>query len=271
MRLIKVHCILVLLLTLILHSPSYAGSRQTEETAIWPSHQLIPFAKSVEKFAAAEGARVFLIARLGSPKSELPEGIAFTHVGLAVYSKITTHTGDVVTGYAIHNLYQNTDDLAVSNLAIDYPLDFFAGVSELKAGIIIPTQPLQEKLLESLATGVNKQLHNSHYSIIANPYSPIFQNCTEHILDILFASLYGTNEIAQIKVNQQAYFKAQEIKISPLKRLLAPMVTSEISTSDHNGPIKTATFTTIAKFLSDYALVKTTVVIDTAGIHELDI
>ncbi|MFT6123601.1 MAG: hypothetical protein ACJAWS_002759, partial [Oleiphilaceae bacterium] len=117
----------------------------------------------------------------------------------------------------------------------------------------------------------NKQLHNARYSIIANPYSQNYQNCTEHILDVIFSSIYGIDEIVQIKANEQAYFKAQEIKISPLKRLLAPMVSSEISTSDHEGPIQTATFSTIAQFLNDYALAESSVVIDKSGVHLLNI
>jgi len=239
------------------------------ETDAIPSYELAPFAKKIEKYAASKGARVFLIARLGSPKSELPENIEFTHVGLAVYSEIKTSTGEVLMGYAIHNLYQNANDLNVSNLIIDYPLDFFMGAAELKAGIIIPKLQLQKKLLASLASGVNKVLHNANYSVIANPYLSSYQNCTEHILDILFSSIYGIDDVAQIKANERAYFKAQEIKISPLKRMLAPMLSREISTSDHQGQIQTATFSTIAKFLNDYALAESSVVIDNSGVHLL--
>jgi hypothetical protein len=252
-------------------SSSFAGSKQVVTDGLISPQELVPFAKKVEQYAASKGARIFLIARLGSPKSELPDDIEFTHVGLAVYSDITTRTGEVVRGYAIHNLYQNADDLSVSNLVMDYPVDFFMGVAELKAGIIIPTLQLQQKLLASLESGVNKRLHNANYSIIANPYSSSYQNCTEHILDIIFSSIYGIEDHAQIKANEQAYFKPQDIKISPFKRLLAPMLSSEVSVSDHQGEIKTTTFSTIAKFLNNYALAESSVVIDNSGVHLLGI
>ena len=271
MRLKRFHFVLVFLLFCMAHSSSFAGSRQTMTVGSILSHELIPFAKKVERYAASKGARVFLIARLGSPKSELPEDIEFTHVGLAVYSEIKTSTGEVLKGYAIHNLYQNANELDVSDLIIDYPLDFFMGAAELKAGIIIPTLQLQQKLLASIESGVNKRLHNAQYSVIANPYSSNYQNCTEHILDIIFASIYGIDEVAQIKANERAYFKAQQINISPLKRVLAPMLSSEISISDHKGEIKTATFSTIAKFLNDYSLAESSVVIDNTGVRLLDI
>jgi len=269
MRLKSLYFVLVVLFLCTAHSPSFAGSRQVLAASEIPSVELISFAKKVEKYAASKGARVFLIARLGSPKSELPENIEFTHVGLAVYSEIKTITGEMLKGYAIHNLYQSANDLGVSDLIIDYPLDFFRGVSELKAGIIIPKLQLQKKLLASLEEDVNKQLHNARYSVIASPYSSNFQNCTEHTLDIIFSSIYGIYDVAQIKANERAYFKAQEIKLSPLKRMLAPMLSNEISISDHKGKIKTATFSTIAKFLKNYSLAESSVVIDNSGVRVL--
>ena len=262
MRLRKMHLILLFLLINTAQPFSFAGSQQTPAELTIGTHELIPFAKKVEKYAASKGARVFIIARLGTPKSELPENIEFTHVGIAVYSEIETRSGALLQGYAIHNLYQNPNDLGVSHLITDYPLDFFMGAAELKAGVIIPTRALQKKLLESLELGLNKQLHNPKYSVIANPYSTKYQNCTEHILDIIFSSIYGTDDLAQIKANQHAYFKSQEIKVPPFKRMLAPMFSQEISTSDHSEEIKTTTFTTIVEFLHDYALAKSSVVID---------
>ena len=271
MRIKSTYYLCVFLLLCIAHSISFAGSQQNTVDGVFSAEKLAPFAKKIEKYAASKGARVFIISRLGSPKSDLPENIEFTHVGLAVYSEIKAKDGQLLKGYAIHNLYQNAQDLSVSNLVIDYPMDFFMGVAALKAGVIIPKIQLQKKLLASITTGVNKQLHNANYSIIANPYSLSYQNCTEHLLDILFSSIYETNDHAQIKANEKAYFKAQKIKVSPFKRLLEPMISSEISVSDHEGDIKTATFSTLAKFLNDYDLTQEAVVIDNLGVSLFDI
>jgi len=170
-------------------------------------------------------------------------------VALAVYSTIQSQQGEILKGYAIHNLYQNPRDLSLSQLVMDYPVDFFLGAVELKAGIIIPTPRLQQKLLLTLEQGLNQQLHNPQYSIIANPFSPTFQNCTEHLLDLLFAAIYSTDSLAQIKANQRAYFKPQDIEISPFKRLLAPVFNADIHMQDQGKSIQVATFSTIGRFM----------------------
>jgi hypothetical protein len=258
--------ILILLFFSVAHSPLHAGSQKTSNQPILSTEEIAPFAKQVERYAAQKGARVFIIARLGSPKSELPEGIEFTHVGLAVYSDIKISETETIQGYAIHNLYQDPNELDISQLVMDYPVDFFMGAVELKAGILVPSPKLQQKLLQSLALGRNTKLHNSHYSIVSNPYSRTYQNCTEHILDLVFASIYGTDSVPQLKANQYAYFKAQTINVSPFKRMLAPMFSSDIKMGDQGDVIQVATFTSIAKFLKDYGLLTNNVVIDKNGI-----
>jgi hypothetical protein len=70
-----------------------SASSQAGETAHFTPESIIAFAKKVEKTLAAKGARVAVLARMGRPASELPEGMHFTHVGFAVYSQITTADG----------------------------------------------------------------------------------------------------------------------------------------------------------------------------------
>ncbi len=83
--------------------------------------------------------RVAILARMGRPLSEMPEGMYFTHVAFAVYSNITLADGSNVPGYAIYILYQKNDRPNLSDLVQDYPVDFFSGVAELEAGILIPS------------------------------------------------------------------------------------------------------------------------------------
>lgn len=260
-----VKLLLVFLLSLLAYSPVYAGSRQHPGESKYSTEQFAEFAKQVEQFAGSKGARAFIVGRLGTPQSQLPEHVQFTHVGLAIYSRIDTVDGRVLYGYAIHNLYQNPKDLDHSSLVMDYPLDFFSGAEELKAGIIIPKRELQFKLIAEIESGVNERLHNPNYSMVSNPYSLKFQNCTEHLLDMIFAAIYQTENRLQIKVNEQAYFTAQSIKLSPLKRVLAPLVSDGIKMSDHPAQIMTATFTTIAQFLTDNGLVESVTVLDKNG------
>lgn len=233
-------------------SPVRAGSSQAGGKIHFTPDEIIKFSKKVEKTLGQKGARVAIIARVGRPRNKLPEGISFTHTALAVYSQITTADGRKVPGYAIYNLYQRAEKPDVSDLIQDFPVDFFAGVEVLEAGLIIPSPELQKRLLEVIVSPTYKELHNSHYSVIANPFTLDYQNCTEHTLDVITAAIYQTNDIKVIKANEKAYFEPQPIKVNPVKLLLGSMFAADVTTSDHPGSPVTSTFTTIGRFLTKY-------------------
>lgn len=229
-----------------------AASSQSGETMHYSPEQILHFAKKIEKLLAGKGAYVAILARKGRPKSEMPEGMAFTHTAFAVYSEITTHDGRKVPGYAIYNLYQQDKNPDVSDLVTDYPPDFFAGVAELEAGVIIPSAALQKRLLTTIGSPMYKSLHDPHYSVIANPYTLGRQNCTEFVLDVLNASIYQTNDIEKIKANEKAYFVAQKVNVNPFKLMLGSMFSAEVSMSDQPDQPVTATFEKIGQYLVQY-------------------
>jgi hypothetical protein len=248
----------------LLSPHTQAGSTAKSEN-IYSENEIINFAKSVEQYAANQGARVFIIARAGRPANEMPNGIQFTHTAIAIYSDIELTSGEKIKGYAIHNLYQNAKQTDKSELVVDYPTDFFWGVHALKAGIIIPTPEVQDRIIDVFTKGDNAKLHNSQYSVLANPFNSKYQNCTEHTLDIINSAIYQTNDIAQIKANTQAYFTPQRVKVSPLKLMLGDLFVDEVSTDDHKGKIYTATFSAIGRYLSQYELSKGQVVLHQNG------
>ncbi|MEO5378039.1 MAG: DUF2145 domain-containing protein [Magnetococcus sp. DMHC-6] len=230
----------------------FSVGSQGGEPAHFNSEQIISFAKKVEKTLAAKGARVAILARMGRPVEQLPKGMHFTHVAFAVYSAITTSDGRKVPGYAIYNLYQQKEHPDVSDLVQDFPVDFFAGVVALESGIIIPSAELQKRLLEVIGSPTYGALHDSHYSVIANPYTLGRQNCTEFVLDVLQAAIYQTSDIQKIKASEKVYFIAQPVEVNPFKLMFGSLFSAEVSTSDHPGPPITATFETIGAFLLKY-------------------
>ena len=230
---------------------SSSSSSEAEQPHFKPE-QIIKFSKKVEKILAAKGARVAILARMGRPPSELPEGMHFTHVAFAVYSEITTSDGRKLPGYSIYNLYQQNDHPDVSDLVQDFPVDFFSGVAELEAGIIIPSAELQKRLLEVIASPVYAKLHDPHYSVIANPYTLGRQNCTEFVLDVINSSVYHTDDINKIKSIEKTYFVAQKVNVNPFKLMLGAMFSKEVSTSDQPDSPVTATFETIGAYLEKY-------------------
>ena len=144
---------------------------------------------------------------------------------------------------------------------VNYPVDFFNGVYELKSAVIIPKPELQKRLLQVIASSTYSKLHNPHYSVLANPYNSMYQNCTEHTLDVINAAIYQTDDIDVIKADEQAYFDAQTVDINPLKLMLGSMTQADVTTADHKGKIKTASYTTIANYLKKYDLVQEELVI----------
>jgi hypothetical protein len=239
------------ILVVIASLTAHAGS-QADGEAHFPAERIIGFSKQVEKSLAAKGARVAILARVGRVASEMPEGMHFTHVSFAVYSQITTTDGRKVPGYAIYNEYQSNEKPDTSSLIQDFPVDFFSGVAELEAGVIIPSAELQKRLLQTITSPVYRQLHDPHYSAIANPYTLGRQNCTEHTLDVINAAIYQTDDINKIKAAEKAYFVAQRVNVSTLELMLGSLFSSEITLSDQPGTPVTATFETIGKFLQKY-------------------
>lgn len=247
--------VLVFWLSVLILAPTstvLAGSSSIGGETHFKPAEIVKFAKKVEKTLAKKGARVAIIARVGRPRNKLPEGIGFTHTAIAVYSQITTADNRKVPGYAIYNLYQRASEPDVSDLIQDFPVDFFSGAELLEAGLIIPSPELQTRLLDLLASPTYNKLHSPHYSVIANPFTLNFQNCTEFTLDVITAAIYKTGDIKQIKANEKAYFAPQPVNVNPVKLMLGSMLAKDVTTSDHPGSPVTATFETIGKFIAKY-------------------
>lgn len=242
-----------LLLCLTIAAEAPAGSRQHTEVVL-PLDQVAALSTEVKKVASENGARVFILARVGRPPEELPEGIEYTHVSFGVYSIVETEDGRKVPDYAIYNLYQDSDSPDSSNLVQDFLIDFLAGAQRPRVGFIIPRPDLQKRLYEVIHSDTYRVLHNPRYSAISNPYNSTYQNCTEHALDVINAAIYRTGDVAQLKMNTRAYFKAKKLKINPLKLMLGSMLQADIKTTDHQGPVETATFETIADYLRSNGL-----------------
>ncbi|MPW29900.1 DUF2145 domain-containing protein [Agarivorans sp. B2Z047] len=239
---------------------SYAGSAPAEDAKHQPE-AIAKFSKEVEKYAAKHRANVFIIGRVGRPQEDLPKGVQFTHTALAVYSNITLDSGETTKGYAIYNLYQNQGDLGHSSLVTDYPVDFFWGAHSLKAGIIIPNKEVQAGLLALVNNGGNHVVHNPNYSVLANPFDGQFQNCTEHTLDMLNASIFDTTDREELKWLAKSDFNPQPIKVNRFKLFMGGLFLDEVTTKDHDGTPQTATFTSIARYLDEKQLLEHSVVL----------
>jgi hypothetical protein len=241
-----------------------AGSQQHGKPSFSPEAIAI-FSKEVEKYAASQGARAFIIARRGRPIEDMPEGIRFTHTAIAIYSSIQLNNGETAKGYAIHNLYQDADEQDESHLVTDYPVDFFWSAYALEAGLIIPSVTVQQALISMYSEDRAKLLHNPRYSVVANPFNSERQNCTEYTLDVLNAAVYSTTDIAQLKANAKAYFTPQKVNMSRAKLGLASMFSDGVTLSDHGRKVETTTFGSLARYMQKYDLSEKAVIFASNG------
>jgi hypothetical protein len=245
--------IFVIFLTML---PSFAaaGSSEAGKPKL-PQADVAAFANRVQQDLAARRANVAIVARMGRDPALLPPGVLYTHVSFWVFSNIRGADGRTGRGYQVYNLYQLSSNQSRSNLVQDTPADFLAGAHRLDFSVIIPDVRLQEKLLKVIASPTYSALHNPRYSVLSNPANSQLQNCTEHTLDVIVASIYGTQSKPQIKANIAAYFQPQENRLGGVKRFLASSASEALTTEDHGPKVATATFGSISRFMSTNKLV----------------
>ena len=225
-----------------------------------PSGHLSPeeardFSKQIEQALAEHGARVAIVFRAGRPREKLPDGFDYTHGAFWVYQPAQLPDGREVTGYAAHNLYSGDGErlpTTKSKLVQDFPFDFVAASNEDDVAIIIPAPEVQRRLFYVIASPDYAALHVDDYALVSNPADARYQNCNEFMLDVLAAAIWETRDYAQIKVNLAAAFTPSRVEAGGLKRLFAPMLDGRLRTDDHDGPVKTATFESLAAFMEEH-------------------
>ncbi len=251
-RVVAAICSGLLITVLALAQGFSSNSASPSQVVHFKPEQIRAFSQKVEHTLIGTGARVAIVARMGRPLSELPEGMHFTHVAFAVAEEKTDANGKKSMGYVMQNLYQLDAHPDQSELVQDDPADFFKGVVTLESGLIIPSPELQAKLLKVIASPTYAQLHQREYSIIANPYTLGRQNCTEFVLDVVNAAIYQTSDIRVIKAQEKAHFVAQPVKVSAFKLLMGVLFKAEVSISDQPGAPETATFERLVDYFQKY-------------------
>ncbi|MDZ4380520.1 MAG: DUF2145 domain-containing protein [Parvibaculum sp.] len=239
-------------------------------SAIETPERVIPFAKKVERELGQRGALVAIVSRMGRDPKQMPDGIGdYTHVGIWVYSEMTAADGRKVNGYAVYNLYQVAGDEGRSELKQDFPAEFFASVFDLKTGIVIPTPEVQAEILRVLNSKTYADLHVPAYSVVANPYDWQYQNCTNFVMSVLVAAIYGTDDRAEITQHLRAHYEPQTVKLSGITRAVGSIFVDGFATADHKGgPLKTSTFDSIARFLTTYGMAQAVLEVTEEGVVE---
>ncbi|RKR00128.1 DUF2145 domain-containing protein [Maricaulis maris] len=213
------------------------------------------FSKQVERELAERGAYIALVFRSGRPRDDLPDGVRYTHAAFWVYGPVTEFDGSQGHGYAVYNLYHGQADPTRSYLAQDWPLDFMRGDAVGEVGVIIPSEAMQIRLLDVLASDQYDNLHQPAYSLLSNPSDLRYQNCTEFMLDVIAAAAWLTDDRTRIKINLDAYFAPTLVRLGWWQRLTAGWFDPRIRLDDQaSGPVEIASFTSIADFMLAFEL-----------------
>lgn len=112
-------------------------------------------------------------------------------------------------------------------------MNVFAGVYKLDAGLRISDVRLQAKLSKMISCPTYSAPHNAKHSVLETPNTNQFPNGTQSTLNLLMASRYGTCDLGQIKANITAHFEPQTIALSGAKRLMVPLASKALATTDH--------------------------------------
>jgi hypothetical protein len=240
----------------------FSGASAAGQTGTYlTGEQAAVFSKDIERDLAAKGARLAIVFRTGRPRSELPDGISYTHGAFWVYSPIELEGGATTTGYAVYNLYHGDGQKLAkdkSYLHQDFPIDFVASTAVDDVAVIIPSPEMQRRVLAIMDSPNYEALHIPAYSMVSNPLDIKYQNCNEFMLDVLAAAAWETTDMPQIKANLKAHYKPTKVKTNLLERVFGPMTDVRLKTDDQRGGIVTATYESMAAFMKDNSLLQET-------------
>jgi len=228
-------------------------------TAHFTAPEAATFSKQIERDLAAHGAQVAMVFRTGRPRSALPQGISYTHGAFWVYRTITTADGRQLSGYAVYNLYAGDGRAWAkdqSRLVQDYPFDFTRGSFVDDVAVIVPSPEMQRRILGVIDGPSYERLHNPAYSLVANPWAGRYQNCTDFMLDVVAAAAWETDEPNRLRADLKAHYQPTVVKAGPLMRLFGPIADSRLKTDDQRGPIRTATYESLAAFMDKNGLLQ---------------
>lgn len=251
-------------------SPLPATAQDSSANAVAPHftvEQAAGFSKQVERDLAAKGARLAMVFRTGRPRSQLPDGIAYTHGAFWVHRTIKTADGGTMSGYAVYNLYAGDGQAwpkIESRLVQDWPLDFTRGSTVDDMAVIIPSPEIQRRIIAVIDSPTYQRVHNPEYSLVANPWSRKYQNCNNFMLNVLAAAIWETDDPQQITADLKAHFKPTIVKANAVMRLFGPIADQRLRTDDQKGPIRTATYESLAAFMKENNLLQEAYSIDYA-------
>lgn len=234
---------------------SAAGSRAGAEK--FGEATIRSFAEKVNATLDAKKVNLAIIARSGRPRSQLPQGITYTHVAIIVFEPVRAADGHVGHTYTVYNLYQGDQGRSDrSYLAQDFTYDFVSGTAERDVAVFVPIDALQKRILAVIRSPAYQALHNPDYNLVANPWVDRFDNCVTHTLKVCVAAIYQTDDRARIYDNIRRYFKPTPVKLSGLQAFGTSFMSSVSREDIDKSGLQTASYDSLKAFFEENGLMQ---------------
>ena len=212
-----------------------AAGRSCEERT--PSaaivQQAMGLAHEAQQKLDSSGAEVALIARAGQNLSRY--GVRYSHFGFA--------WRDHPKGAwrVVHQL--NECGTASSEIYDEGLGNFFLDdLWKMEAAILIPSQPIQQRLAAILGSRGHLSLHEAQYNMVAYPYSTKYQNSNQWALEVI-ATAEARDAVVTSREQAQhwlrlAGFQPTELKLDALTRLGARITKANVAFDDHPSELR---------------------------------
>ena len=243
--------LLIFSLAFIVSANSYAG-RACEDQALDANGLMkgMELALKTRNALDASGAQVALIARVGQDLSKYH--VRYSHMGI-VWRDHPEERWLVVhelndCGTANSQLYNE----GLGNFFMDSPFAY-------ETLIVFQDAVFQKKLVGLLNSDMPKKLHTSHYNMLAFPFSTIYQNSNQWVLELL-ATASATDVQIENRTQAQAWlmmaaYRPSTLDIPAMTRLGARMFRANVAFDDHPfdrrmaGQIDTITVDSVVNFM----------------------
>lgn len=239
------------LLGLLWLTTSAIAGQSCEEYQASPDNLRKAFALALKVRNALDssGAQVALVARVGQDLSKYR--LRYSHIAFLWRDH---PAGPWLAVHLLNECGTGTSTLYTQGLANFFADDIYAW----DALIAIPSERIQQGIAARLANNSASYLHEPKYNMVAYPYSGLYQNSNQWVLEVLAETLADTNFIGRSEAQswlQENAYRPTTLEISALTRLGARMFRANVAFDDHPmdrrmaGQIDTVTVESMVTFL----------------------
>ncbi len=190
--------------------------------------QSFALAENVTRLLDNQGARFAIVGRVGSDQSK--RGVRYTHVAFAQREHAK---GRWTVTHLLNVCGEETSDLYDEGLANFFLDDLFA----MEAKVIVPSESMQDRLIETINSPLKRTLFERQYSLIANPWETRFQNSNNWSLEIIAAAIAPRREVSNRRQAQEwlrsTGYQPTRIAIGAGERAGTRLFAANIRYSDH--------------------------------------